>query len=47
MTATELVITALIVLAMAALVLLGPQLTGRQPPSATGDPAPSPPHDLL
>ncbi|WP_435057696.1 hypothetical protein [Streptomyces sp. bgisy060] len=47
MTATGLVITVLIVLAIAALVLLGPRLTGRQPPSATGDPAPSPPPDSL
>lgn len=46
MTATGLVITALIVLVMAALVLLGPRLTARRPPPETADPAPFPPHDL-
>ncbi|MCJ0872524.1 hypothetical protein [Streptomyces sp. AP-93] len=46
MTATGLVFTVLIVLAMAALVLLGPRLTGRLSPPATDDPAPSLPHNL-
>ncbi|MFI1648194.1 hypothetical protein ACH4XT_14820 [Streptomyces avidinii] len=46
MTATGLVITGLIVLAMAALVLLGPRLTARRPPPETDDPAPFPPLDL-
>ncbi|MER5984193.1 hypothetical protein ACFV0B_02195 [Streptomyces xanthophaeus] len=46
MTATGLVITVLIVLAIAALVLLGPRLTARRPPPETDDPAPIPPLDL-
>ncbi|MFB8310138.1 hypothetical protein ACFC5T_16435 [Streptomyces sp. NPDC055961] len=46
MTTTGLVITVLIVLAMAALVLLGPRLSARRPPPETNDPAPFPPLDL-
>ncbi|MEU5662114.1 hypothetical protein [Streptomyces longwoodensis] len=46
MTATGLVITALIVLAMAALVTFGPRWTARSPRPTTGDRTPPSPHDL-
>ncbi|MGW3387384.1 hypothetical protein [Streptomyces cinereoruber] len=45
MTITGLVITVLIVLGMAALVLLGPRWTAREPPPTRGDRTPPPPHD--
>ncbi|MFE0774288.1 hypothetical protein [Streptomyces sp. NPDC058861] len=45
MNATGLVITVLIVLAMAALVTLGPRWTTRRPPPTPDDHATPPPHD--
>ncbi|MFI5857418.1 hypothetical protein [Streptomyces parvulus] len=45
MNATGLVITVLIVLAMGALVILGPRWAARRPPPPTGDPAKPPPHE--